>query len=194
MIIVRQKQFDEEESSTGSKILKGTLGVAGTVGAFYGARKGMLGNTIQMGANKLYGQAGVQLQRLGNTVAGGWKGGGNFLAKRGNNMVESASKEYGIANAQKNNLIAEGMSKNQVAGAINKGRTQLRNDLYKDYGGRSGFRTQQNNIDYKNMYDSQKVISKPTPATTPVTSGDSITTANNSVPTVDQLKGGLRLA
>lgn len=194
MIIVRQKQFDEEESSTGSKILKGTLGVAGTVGAFYGARKGMLGNTIQMGANKLYGQAGVQLQRLGNTVAGGWKGGGNFLAKRGNNMVESASKEYGIANAQKNNLITEGMSKNQVAGAINKGRTQLRSDLYKDYGGRGEFRTQQSNIDYKNMYDSQKVISKPTPATTPVTSGDSITTANNSVPTVDQLKSGLRLA
>lgn len=191
MIIVRQKQFDEEESSTGSKILKGTLGVAGTVGAFYGARKGMLGNTIQMGANKLYGQAGIQMQRLGNTVAGGWKGGGNFLAKRGNNMVESASKEYGIANAQKNNLITEGMSKNQVAGAINKGRTQLRNDLYKDYGGRNGFRTQQNNIDYKNMYDSQKAISKPA---TPVTSGDSITTANNHVPTVDELKGGLRLA
>lgn len=191
MIIVRQKQFDEEESSTGSKILKGTLGVAGTVGAFYGARKGMLGNTIQMGANKLYGQAGIQMQKLGNSVAGSWKGGGNFLAKRGNNMVESASKEYGIANAQKNNLITEGMSKNQVAGAINKGRTQLRNDLYKDYGGKGGFRTQQNNIDYKNMYDSQKAIKKPA---TPVTSGDSITTANNSVPTVDQLKGGLKLA
>lgn len=194
MIIVRQKQFDEEESSTGSKILKGTLGVAGTVGAFYGARKGMLGNTIQMGANKLYGQAGVQLQRLGNTVAGGWKGGGNFLAKRGNNMVESASKEYGIANAQKN-LIKEGMSKDQVVGAINKGKSQLRNDLYKDYGGRSGFRTQQNNIDYKNMYDSQKAISKPTTNSESVYNyNNSITTASNSVPTVDQLKGGLRLA
>lgn len=178
MIILRQKQYDEE-SSTGEKILKGTLGVAGTVGAFYGARKGMLGNTIQMGANKLYGKAGIQMQKLGNTLGGTWQGGGNFLAKRGNNMVESASKEYGLANAQKNNLITEGMSKNQVGGAINKGRIQFRNELYKDYGGRSGFRTQQNNINYKNMYDSQKPVKS------------SVSTVNNPVSTVDELEAAI---
>lgn len=119
------------------------------------------------------------MQKLGNTLGGTWQGGGNFLAKRGNNMVESASKEYGLANAQKNNLITEGMNKNQVGGAINKGRVQFRNELYKDYGGRSGFRTQQNNINYKNMYDSQKPVKSP------------VSTVNNPVSTVDELEAAI---
>ena len=45
------------------------------------------------------------------------------------------------------------------------------------------------------MYDSQKAIKKPVTNSESVYNyNNSITTASNSVPTVDQLKGGLRLA
>lgn len=176
MIILRQKHYnDEEGSSVGSKILKGAA-IGGTAAAFYGARKGMLGNTVQMHANKLYGKAGVQMQRFGNAVGGHWEGGGNFFAKRGNNMVNSAAKEYGIANAQKN-LIKDGMNTDQIVGAINKGKTQLKTDLYKDYGGIKEFRAKNSNIDYGNMYSTPKpTTTQQAPATN--TPGYSMTAAD----------------
>lgn len=166
MIILRQKHYnDEDGSSVGSKIMKGALALGGTAATFYGARKGMLGNTVQMHANKLYGKAGVQMQRFGNAVGGHWEGGGNFFAKRGNNMVESAAKEYGIANAQKN-LIKDGMEQHEIVGAINKGRSQFKADRYKDYGGIKEFRAKNSNIDYGNMYSTPKSTSSVASTTT----------------------------
>ena len=56
---LKRKTFSNEEKSTGSKIATGIAGTAATVAAgFYGARKGMFGNKVAMGANKMWGKAG----------------------------------------------------------------------------------------------------------------------------------------
>jgi len=145
MIIIRQKQFDEGEegSSTMGKVLKGTAAIGGTVGAFYGARKGMFGNTIQMGANRLYGQAGVQMQRLGNSIGSSWQDGADFFAKRGNNMVNSAAKEWSLASGLKNNSFvknAGNLTEEANATKLLDGMQSFKTDIYKNYGGGTSFK------------------------------------------------------
>lgn len=139
MIILRQKHYNDEESSTGRKILKGALALGATAGTFYGARKGMLGNTMQMHANTLYGKAGVQMQRLGNKIGTNWQGGADFFAKRGNNMVNSAAKEWSLASGQKAGKFVEGATKANTNELI-KGVREFKTGMYKDYGGGTKFK------------------------------------------------------
>jgi hypothetical protein len=54
-----QKLFaDSEKKDSGSTLGKIVTGTALAAGTFYGARKGMLGNTLRRGSNTLYGQVG----------------------------------------------------------------------------------------------------------------------------------------
>lgn len=130
MIILRQSYYSDPQQEDGgsNKLVKGLAGAGATVATFYGARKGMLGNSMQKWTNTLWGNAGKQVQKLGDVVGNNWAG--NWLGKRGDNMVKSASKEWGIANAAKNNTLKD------ASGAINKreiikGAHEFRNNLYK---------------------------------------------------------------
>lgn len=49
---------DSEKKDSGSTLGKIVTGTALAAGTFYGARKGMLGNTLRRGSNTLYGQVG----------------------------------------------------------------------------------------------------------------------------------------
>ena len=76
-----QQQQQQNKSSLGKKLAIGAGAVAATAGAFYGARKGVFGNSLMRSSNNLYGRAGGWLQRQGATKVGG-------------NMMDSAAKDY----------------------------------------------------------------------------------------------------
>lgn len=105
MIILRQSCYSDPQQEDGgsNKLVKGLAGAGATVAAFYGARKGMLGSSMQKWTNTLWGNAGKQVSKLGN-----------WLGKRGGNMINSSAKEWGIANAAKNNTLKD------ASGALNK--------------------------------------------------------------------------
>ena len=114
MIILRQSYYSDPQQEDGgsNKLVKGLAGAGATVAAFYGARKGMLGNSMQKWTNTLWGNAGKQVSKLGTKVGDNWAG--NWLGKRGGIMINSSAKEWGIANAAKNNTLKD------ASGALNK--------------------------------------------------------------------------
>lgn len=114
MIILRQSYYSDPQQEDGgsNKLVKGLAGAGATVATFYGARKGMLGSSMQKWTNTLWGNAGKQVSKLGTKVGNNWVG--NQLTKRGGNMITSSAKEWGIANAAKNNTLKD------ASGAINK--------------------------------------------------------------------------
>ena len=92
-------QQQQDKSSLGKKLAIGAGAVAATAGAFYGARKGMFGNSLMRSSNNLYGRAGGWLQRQGAT-------------NMGNNMMNSAAKDYTKATtkALQNNAKQRGIT------------------------------------------------------------------------------------
>ena len=115
-------------------------------------------------------------------------GDGRTKRKRSkDSYIEIALEKENYKNSNSNTLNQSRTSKSHSlqrnktlnTESIDSDRIQFRNELYKDYGGIGGFRTQQNNINYKNMYDSQKPVKSP------------VSTVNNPVSTVDELEAAI---
>ena len=102
--ILKRKTFadpqqQQNKSSLGKKLAIGAGTVAATAGAFYGARKGVFGNSLMRSSNNAYGRFGGWLQRQGATKVGG-------------NIMDNAAKDYTKATtkALQNNAQQHGIT------------------------------------------------------------------------------------
>ena len=108
---LRRKTFADSQpkkkkSSLGKKLAIGAGAAATTAGAFYGARKGVFGNSLMRSSNNLYGRFGGWLRRQGATEIGGniMDNAAKDYTKAATKALQSNAKKHGITLAEEEAL------------------------------------------------------------------------------------------
>lgn len=103
---------DSEKKDSGSTLGKIITGTALAAGTFYGARKGMLGNTLRRGSNTLYGQMGKMV------------GSENMINSAAANYAKGAVKKPGVF-TRMTNSSARDAYQNDLAKSATEFKTNL---------------------------------------------------------------------
>lgn len=103
---LKRKLYSDDEKKgmgTGTKL---ALGAATLAGGFYGARKGMFGNTARLGANKMYMSAGKALGSKGMVKSGAKDYATASVNLRENSMAKlRKNNDFKFTDAQRNSRI-----------------------------------------------------------------------------------------